>query len=86
MIGNQINFEHDYGQRKTPLLLELLFPFELNHYLFRWAIHLELRPWQLHIFMLSHSHNGSNHWDKINAYGALVIRYEIIFKALSNIE
>jgi len=36
--------------------------------------------------MLSHLHNGSNHRNKTNAYGALVIRYEIAPKTLSNME
>ncbi len=30
--------KHNYSQRKTLLLLELLPPFELNQYLFKWAI------------------------------------------------
>ncbi len=43
MIRNQINFEHDCDQRKTPLLLELLPSFELSQYLLGWAIELELK-------------------------------------------
>ncbi len=41
---------------------------------------------ELHIFVLSHEHNDSNHQDKTNAYGVLVIQYEIVPKTLSNMK
>jgi len=37
-------------------------------------------------FALSHQHNGSSHGDKTNAYGALVIHYDIVPRTLSNME
>jgi hypothetical protein len=80
MIGNLINFEHDCGQKKTSLLLKLLPHFDLSQYLLGWAINWNSRPNNC-IFL-----HCSNLKNKTNAYGALVIQYEIVPKTLGNVE